>query len=260
MTALASPQTNWDEIEAEETRLLRAKSVAESLGEYLTLQREFELWLVETEPLYRTARNEAMIELQARLEKVEAAQGRKMDDIFKSVAELQSKFEQAGLPSMVIGGLAVGIWGEPRLTRDADIKVLASRADRQNILDLLAAYTPLNADPDDAFRRNGIAFFQSPEGVRVDVMLADNSLDETALGRAKMLEVGGNAIRFCTAEDLIVYKVISTRERDRLDVQGIIKRQGDKLDDRYVEQWLAQLQTALTDSTLLSEYRRLRGK
>lgn len=57
---------------------------------------------------------------------------------------------------------------------------------------------------------------------------------------------------------MIVYKSVSLRTQDRFDVEGIIRRQGDRLDDRYVEDWLRQFKQALDDSTLVAEYRRLR--
>ena len=53
-----------------------------------------------------------------------------MENLVRSVARLQQCLEQAGIPSAVIGGLAVSAWGEPRLTRDADLKGLARRDER----------------------------------------------------------------------------------------------------------------------------------
>lgn len=58
---------NWDAIYAEETRLLRALTPQEGVRQFFALMAEFEAWLRETEPMFRNARNHAMIELQARL-------------------------------------------------------------------------------------------------------------------------------------------------------------------------------------------------
>ena len=68
----------------------------------------------------------------------------------------------------------------------------------------------------------------------------------------------GLFVRACSPEDLIIYKMVSVRDRDRSDVEGIIRRQGDTLDDDYVLDWLRQFEQALDDSTLVVEYRRLR--
>jgi hypothetical protein len=53
--------------------------------------------------------------------------------------------------------------------------------------------------------------------------------------------------------------LISTRPRDREDVWGIVRRQGDDLDDAYILNWLRQFELALDDSTLVTEYKKLRG-
>lgn len=259
MNPLGRVREGWDEVEAEEIRLLRRMTVGESVQQFLALRREFAEWLSETEPLFREERNKAMIALQSRLEMIEDRSGVGMNNLVPSLVRLQQVLEDANLPSMVIGGLAVGVWGEPRLTRDVDLKVMAGRDDRQRILEVVADLIPLNADPDEAFRRNGIAFFQDADGARIDIMLADTLFDETAIGRARMIEVTpGHQARVCTAEDLIIYKVLSLRLKDQLDAETIIRRQGDALDDAYVIDWLRQFEQALDDGPLVSRYRELR--
>ena len=261
MKPLSQVRNGWTAIEAEETRLLRELTIEESVRQYLALQREFEHQLQETEPIFRQHRNEAMIQLQARLSSLNDLNPVIMGNLITSLVLIQEKLERAGIPTIAIGGLAVGVWGEPRLTRDVDVKVLAGRDERARVLENLSDYIPLNADPDAAFRQNGIAFFQNRYGVRVDIMLAENIFDETAIGRAKTVELGpGNPVRVCSAEDLIIHKLVSLRRQDHLDVVGVIKRQGDVLDDDYVEKWLREFELALDDSTLVTEYRRLRGR
>jgi hypothetical protein len=62
---------NWDAIRAEETRFLRDISREEGLQQFFALMAEFEPWLQKTESVYREKRNQAMIELQARLASLE---------------------------------------------------------------------------------------------------------------------------------------------------------------------------------------------
>lgn len=258
---LSKVRQGWSEHEALETQLLRRLTVEEGIQRYLALQVEFEPQLQASEPYFRQQRNDALAQLQARLLTLNHRNGSVMENLVRSVASLQQRLEAAGIPSVVIGGLAVSVWGQPRLTRDADLKVLARRDERDRLLRLLADFTPLHADPDEALQRNGVAFFQDPAGVRIDVMLAETSFDETVIGRARPIEFQpGLVARLCSAEDLIIYKSVSLRTQDRLDVEGIIRRQGDRLDDSYVEDWLLQFQQALDDSTLVIEYRRLRQR
>jgi len=58
---------NWDAIRAKETRILRSISLQEGARQFFALLAEFEPWLQETESLYRDQRNQALIQLQARL-------------------------------------------------------------------------------------------------------------------------------------------------------------------------------------------------
>ena len=259
MLDLRQARQDWTEIEVFETQLLRHLTPEQGIQQYLALQREFEPQLQETEGIFRQQRIHALIQLQARLVTLNSRHGAFMEHLIHSVADLQRRLEKAGIPSAVIDGLAVSAWGEPRLTRDADLKVLARRDERSRILELVADFTPLHADPDEAFRRHGIAFFLDPAGTRINVMLAETLFDEAAIGRARIVELQpGLTVRVCSAENLIIYKMVSLRTQDRVDVEGIIRRQGNRLDDRYVEDWLCQFEQAPDDSTLIAEYRRLR--
>jgi hypothetical protein len=184
-----------------------------------------------------------------------------MNNLIDSVIAFQHSLKKQGIPVMAIGGIAVAVWGEPRLTRVIDMKVLVSREERGRLLAILRPFTPLQEDTDESFRRLGLAFFRDSSGVRIDVMLADTIFDETAIGRARDIDFApGKNIRVCTAEDLIIYKMLSTRTRDRADVESIIQKQGDALDDAYIENWLAQFEEALTDSALIRVYRKLRTR
>ena len=259
MKPLSQLRQNWTAVTDLETAWLRQLTLQESFRQFQSLQREFEPQLQATEAIFRQQRIEMLAHLQTCLLQLNDLNRITMQDLITSLVAVQRTLEEAGLPSMVIGGLAVTVWGEPRLTRDVDVKVLAGRDDRGRVLAVLQEYTPLHADPAEALRRQGIAFFQDKGGVRIDIMLAETIFDETAVARAPTIELQPNQpVRVCTAEDLIIYKMLSLRSKDHADVESIVKRQDDKLDDAYVENWLLQFEQALDDSTLISEYRRLR--
>jgi hypothetical protein len=92
------------------------------------------------------------------------------------------------------------------------------------------------------------------------LLLADTPYDVTAIQRGRDVEIQpGIMLHLCSSEDLIIYKLISTRLRDHEDARSVIRRQGDSLDDDYVINWLRQFEQALDDSTLISEYHGLRN-
>ncbi len=182
-----------------------------------------------------------------------------MIDLFQSIQRLQDLLDSAGIPSIVIGGIAAAIWGEPRVTRDIDLKLLLRREESERLLSLLASdYTTLLPDPRWALQKQAMLFVQDRSGARLDLLLADTPYDELAIKRGREIKVEpGLCIHICSPEDLVIYKLISTRSRDHEDVKGIIRKQGDKLDKAYILDWLGQFDLALDDSTLLAEFKTL---
>ncbi len=183
-----------------------------------------------------------------------------MENLFHSILALQKLLNDHGIPSVVIGGVAVGAWGEPRVTRDVDLKVLLSRQDAEQLLQIIAAaYQPLVPDPKELLRKQALLFIRDAAGTRLDLLLADTPYDAIAIERGRDIEVQpGITIHVCSPDDLIIYKLVSTRLRDHEDARSVIRRQGDSLDDEYVVDWLRKFEQALDDSTLVAEYQQLR--
>jgi len=61
-----------------------------------------------------------------------------VENLFESLVALQDRLRRAGVSSAVIGGMAVGVWGEPRVTRDVDVKILLGRDDAPRLLEVIA--------------------------------------------------------------------------------------------------------------------------
>ncbi len=180
-------------------------------------------------------------------------------DPLEAAARIQKVLHEAGVESMVIGGLAVAIWGEPRTTRDADIKVSLQRKDAETLIHSLPADRyQLAPDSASLLRQFGFLFIKDKDGPRIDLLLAETSFDDEAIARRRDVRILGDlTLRVCTPEDLIIYKMISTRARDQADLSGILARQRHRLDHAYVERWLAEFEQALDDSTLVRSYRRM---
>jgi hypothetical protein len=185
-----------------------------------------------------------------------------MENFFHSIQAIQKHLLAADIPSIVIGGMAVATWGEPRLTRDVDLKVLISRREANRLLEVLSSnYQSLVSDPLEVLQKQALLFIQDSLGTRLDLLLADTPYDVAAIQRGRDVEIQpGFVIRLCTPEDLIIYKLISTRSRDHDDARSVIRRQGDALDDGYVINWLRQFEQAFDDFTLVAEYQELRKK
>jgi hypothetical protein len=183
-----------------------------------------------------------------------------MENLIQSIVALQRRLSNSDIPSIVIGGVAVAAWGDPRVTRDVDLKVRLERDEADRLLAVLSPdYKSLLPDPRQALKKQAMVFVQDPAGTRLDLLLADTPYDMAAIERGRDVELQpGATVRMCSPEDLVIYKLVSTRPRDREDAQGVIRRQGGNLDDAYVLDWLRQFERALDDSTLVAEYKRLR--
>ena len=77
---------------------------------------------------------------------------------------------------------------------------------------------------------------------------------------ARSVSVRGQPVRVCTPEDLIVFKIVSDRPRDRDDVAGIIRTQGGRLDRHYLDPLVDGLATELGRPDLVDFYRSCLGE
>ena len=79
-------------------------------------------------------------------------------------------------------------------------------------------------------------------GIPVDIAFGGLPYEARVVERGSAFEfVAGDNLRTCSAEDLVVMKAFAGRERDFLDLEGVIVRQGAALDWRLVEEELRPL-------------------
>ncbi|MDO8681355.1 MAG: hypothetical protein Q7R30_22790 [Acidobacteriota bacterium] len=152
--------------------------------------------------------------------------------LVEATVEVQAVLSAAGIRSCVIGGLAVQRWGEPRATQDVDFSVLAPPGEEQRPLDLLLeAFTPRRADARAFAIANRVLLIQSTNKVAVDVGLAASPFEVEVLDRSSAWDFAdGLSIVTCSAEDLVLYKLVAGRARDVADIEGIVRRQASVLD------------------------------
>jgi hypothetical protein len=64
-------------------------------------------------------------------------------------------------------------------------------------------------------------------------------------------------VRFATAEDLIIHKLVAGRPRDLEDIRGILTHQ-KRLDERYLKRWLPTFREVV-GRDLLQELESIKG-
>lgn len=181
-----------------------------------------------------------------------------MEKPLQALDEIQQFLISQGIGYVVIGGVANAIWGRPRATLDADFKVLIGDRSIAEFVALLGTRFAFRvADPLAFVRRTYVVPLVASNGVGLDLGLAYLPYEIEAIGRGIKKTYQGVTFPVCTAEDLIVHKAISEREKDWLDIDGVLDRMGGELDQGYIANWLSQFAMALERPELELRYRAL---
>lgn len=172
--------------------------------------------------------------------------------------------ETTGAPYALIGAAARNAWAPPRLTTDLDFTIAAGQEVYQAVVDALAQLGYVvaavhRADPDEDVP--AVTLFRNDAAAapyrQVDVLVAGTTFEREAIDRAVPMLLGDVSVRVVTREDLIVYKLIAWRPRDRLDIQDVIataRAAGEALDWTRIRDWaeawevVARLDDALAES------------
>ena len=175
------------------------------------------------------------------------------------IVRVGASLDQAGFPYMIIGGQAVLLYGEPRLTRDIDI-TLGVDIDRLQTLLAVVRKLSLKILPEDAaaFVRQTMVLptLDETTRIRVDFIFSFTPYESQAIRRAKKVQILGQDISFASVEDLIIHKIFAGRPRDIEDARSVILKNPD-LDVPYVEEWLKAFDDASDDRPFLSDFRRI---
>jgi predicted nucleotidyltransferase len=180
-----------------------------------------------------------------------------MFDNPQSLRRIVDFLNEHNIPYMLIGGLVVSIWGETRVTHDADFKVSIDMplAEFRSLVLQHFPERPMNIP---AHRKSDhiVHISASPE-VAVDLLVSIFDYEKEAINRAVLTDVLGMSVRVCGAEDLVIHKVISSRAKDWIDVSGILLRQRGKLDIKYIRNWLTQFAEGLESPEMLQQFEKL---
>jgi len=136
----------------------------------------------------------------------------------------------------IIGGIAASQWGVVRATYDVDIKVLVPDTDYAAARAILRAAFPHRARP--GIPENPLIVAVTIGDVIVDFLLALPGYEELIIERAVRRDLNGWSTWICSAEDLIIQKVVAGRGKDWLDVEALLVEQRGKLDQVYIQDWL----------------------
>lgn len=171
----------------------------------------------------------------------------------------------ARLDCALYGGLLTAVYGEPRETRDADLAVVDVTAGQMRDALSRAGVPTLITFEDVAF--GGLVLSRvTLLGTTGDTGL--NTIDlvrprstryaRAALARSVSATLRGQPIRVLALEDFVVFKVLSTRDRDIEDARAALQRSGSAVDWTMVGDEVAALAAELPDVDIAGRWSAVR--
>lgn len=173
---------------------------------------------------------------------------------------LSSELKRKRIPYMIIGGQAVLLYGEPRLTKDVDV-TLGIGIDGLGKVITAAKRLKLKILVSDVeeFVSETMVLPTTDErsASRVDFIFSSSAYERMAIGRAVSVRLGRTLVKFASLEDLIIHKIVSGRARDLEDIKSVLLK-NPRYDVRYISAWLRKLDAALDEKFLESFWRVLK--
>ena len=185
-----------------------------------------------------------------------------LDDPIALALAIAEALRGEGLPHALYGGLLLAAYGEARETRDVDMAV--AHADAPSVVRLLEAELGLQSIP--AFDRRAFGGLLIS---RITVVEGDalNTLDlveprdpayaERALKRAIESSLRDRPIHVLTAEDFVLFKLLSTRDRDLADAESVTGNLGAELERELIEIEVERLAGTTPEHDITARWRRV---
>jgi hypothetical protein len=176
--------------------------------------------------------------------------------------EIHGFFTGLDVKYAIIGGMAVQYWGESRFTQDIDLTVSAPLDDLEGFIQrVLDHFAPRIDDALDFAKRNRVVLVKAANDYPLDIALGLPGYEDEMLRRAVEYAIApGKVVSICSAEDLIIHKIVAGRAQDIRDVEGIVYRQLDGLDEDYIRRWLAEFSQLLGKLDLVEHFETPWGK
>jgi len=168
----------------------------------------------------------------------------------KLLKKIANELNAHNIPYMVIGGQAVLIYGEPRLTKDIDI-TLGVGVSKLNEINSIVKKLNLKILVDENFVQNTMVLLVIDEktGIRVDFIFSFSLYEKQAIKRATDIKFGNTIVKFASLEDLVIHKIIAGRAIDIEDVRSIILKNPD-YNAEYIKRWLQEFDKSLNEKFL----------
>ncbi|GAI76690.1 unnamed protein product [marine sediment metagenome] len=163
------------------------------------------------------------------------------------------------IPYMIIGGQAVLLYGEPRLTKDIDITLGVSIDKLSELLNIIKKIELM------PLPENIIGFTQKTfvlpakdikTNIRVDFIFSQTSYEKQAIERVNKINLKNTILKFASIEDVIIHKIFAARPRDIEDAKSIMIK-NPNFDKNYIRKWLKVFDNSVGENKFVNAFKDL---
>lgn len=165
----------------------------------------------------------------------------------KLLEQIAQGLNHLSIDYMVIGGQALLVYGEARITKDIDLTLGIGTERSSEILSLVSSqgWKTLSPDPQEFIKKTMVLPCQDPaSGIRIDFIFSFSPYEKAAIQRAQSVTMGKTKVQFASPEDFIIHKMVAGRPRDLEDIRTVLLK-NPNLDFPYIQKWLEEFQKTL---------------
>ena len=186
-----------------------------------------------------------------------------LDDPIALALAITESLRREGVSHALYGGLLLAAYGEARETRDVDLAVAQAAATSvARVLETDLGIRTMRAFDRRVFGGLSISRITLVEGDELNTLdlveARDAEYASRALARAIDSSLRERPITVLSAEDFVLFKLLSTRERDLADATSVVRSLGPDLERDLVEREVRSLAGSIPDHDVTMRWNQVR--